>query len=309
LSYTLHVYEAACYYWDERSEGWGTDGCMVGKATRPGIVECMCDHLTAFGANFRVLPTSVVPPVVTTVSKADLPYTRPIRTPLVLALVMTAFACYLIMLVWARREDIRDDKRAEIYSLDDNSGMDKGHYDVTVYTGMSNDAGTTSTVCCLIEGDRGQTTPRALFDPSRIRFKRGAEDSFYLTTPEPLGTISDLTVWHSDSGRSPSWYLRRIVVSDLISGKSFIFLCERWLAVEYDDGQVSRSLSVASGKEINNFRHLFYSNVKSAFVDHHIWVSVLFRPAKSNFTRVQRLSCCLLLFLAIILGNIILRNV
>ncbi|XP_050405684.1 polycystic kidney disease protein 1-like 2 [Patella vulgata] len=46
---------------------------------------------------------------------------------------------------------------------------------------------------------------------------------------------------------------------------------------------------------------MFMEHATSQITDEHIWLSVLFRPVKSNFTRVQRVGCCItLLFLCMI---------
>ena len=81
----------------------------------------------------------------------------------------------------------------------------------------------------------------------------------------------------------------------------FIFLCNRWLAVDEDDGEIDRFLPVASKKNILSFTNLFSDNTRQKVAEDHLWFSVLFRPQYSNFTRVQRATCCLcLLFLTMI---------
>ena len=56
----------------------------------------------------------------------------------------------------------------------------------------------------------------------------------------PLGTLNYLHIWHDNSGKGPfaSWYLRSVVVRDVQTDEKFIFICNRWFAVEEDDGQV-----------------------------------------------------------------------
>ena len=81
----------------------------------------------------------------------------------------------------------------------------------------------------------------------------------------------------------------------------FFFLCDRWLAVEEDDGTVERILPVAGLRDLTAFKHLFNSSVRKKLSNDHMWFSVLSRPTRSNFTWVQRVSCCAsLLFLTMI---------
>ena len=81
----------------------------------------------------------------------------------------------------------------------------------------------------------------------------------------------------------------------------FIFLCGRWLALEEDDGMVDRILPVAGLEDLAAFKQLFNSNIKKKITSDHLWFSVFSRPTKSNFTRAQRISCCMsLLFMTMI---------
>jgi len=49
--------------------------------------------------------------------------------------------------------------------------------------------------------------------------------------------------------------------------------------------------------------HLFSKKGKQGMTDDHLWFSVLTRPARSRFSRVQRLSCCLCLLFTAMLAN------
>ena len=50
------------------------------------------------------------------------------------------------------------------------------------------------------------------------------------------------------------------------------------------------STDMTEGKD---FKSLMKANTKSKFFDDHIWLSVVKRPNKSNFSRVQRWSLCI----------------
>ncbi|KAH3871215.1 hypothetical protein DPMN_034409 [Dreissena polymorpha] len=57
--------------------------------------------------------------------------------------------------------------------------------------------------------------------------------------------------------------------------------------------QIDRVIPIACKAELTNFSFLFWAKAKTNLTDSHIWFSIFQRPAKSNFTRVQRLTCCL----------------
>jgi hypothetical protein len=55
-----------------------------------------------------------------------------------------------------------------------------------------------------------------------------------------LGPLNYARIWHDNSGKGKfsGWYLNYFIVNDLQLKQRFIFICNRWLAVEEDDGQV-----------------------------------------------------------------------
>lgn len=71
-----------------------------------------------------------------------------------------------------------------ITPLAENNPADEYLYEVMVGTGMRKSAGTTSTVCMQLNGDRGGTPPCTLRDPHRKVLKRGNVDRFLLATPK-----------------------------------------------------------------------------------------------------------------------------
>jgi hypothetical protein len=61
----------------------------------------------------------------------------------------------------------------------------------------------------------------------------------------PLGSLNYLHFWHDNSGPgdSASWFVKYFIVRDLQTMQKFHFICQRWLAVEKDDGKVRTPLS------------------------------------------------------------------
>lgn len=104
-------------------------------------------------------------------------------------------------------------------------------------------------------------------------------------------------------GVSPSWYLRSIFAIDLSNDREYNFVCDSWLAVESDDGQIEKTLKVANDKDLKKFHLVFASTVSKGLLDGHIWFSVFTRPKQSPFTRVRRLSACLALIFLVMLTN------
>ena len=196
-------------------------------------------------------------------------------------------------------------QQAGVTPLPSNDPRDLFGYEITVFTGFDGHAGTTADVSIVLAGRREQTQPRHLRDveTTRRKFQAGNIDYFLLTVPRPLGTIQSVRIWHNNAGSNPSWFLARVLVRDLQTDKKVWFVCDRWLAVEEDDGQIDRMLYPSSKKELSKFNFLFTTEVRKNLSDGHLWYSVLHCPLRSSFTRVQRLSCCLSILMCSMLAN------
>ena len=55
-----------------------------------------------------------------------------------------------------------------------------------------------------------------------------------------LGLLNCIRIWHDNTGQnsSSSWFLKYLIIRDLQTMEKFHFICQKWLAVEKDDGKV-----------------------------------------------------------------------
>lgn len=66
-------------------------------------------------------------------------------------------------------------------------------------------------------------------------------------TPEPLGDILKVQVWHDNSGGSESgWFVCETSVADLVLGAIYIYPCYRWLSVQAEDAKIEREITLES---------------------------------------------------------------
>ncbi|KAM5136493.1 lipoxygenase homology domain-containing protein 1 isoform 3-T3 [Callospermophilus lateralis] len=119
------------------------------------------------------------------------------------------------------------------------------HYEVDIWTGDVGGAGTTARVYLQIYGEEGKT--EVLFLSSRSKaFDRASKDTFQTDTftiyAIDLGALSKIRIRHDNTGSRPGWFLDRIDITDMNNEITYYFPCQRWLAVEEDDGQLSREL-------------------------------------------------------------------
>ena len=78
----------------------------------------------------------------------------------------------------------------------------------------------------------------------------------------------------------------------------------RWLAVEFDDGQVDLTVPLSSQDELKQFNYLFVNKAKRDLSDAHLWFSIYARPPRSTFSRCQRLSVAMSLLFTHMLANL-----
>lgn len=74
----------------------------------------------------------------------------------------------------------------------------------------------------------------------------------------------------------------------------YLYQCNKWLSKDHEDGQTVRVLKLSDEVEdIGNGSSMLKNNFNQRFFSDHIWLSVIHRQNRSVFTRLQRLSCCL----------------
>uniref|UniRef100_A0A8C3EMW0 Lipoxygenase homology PLAT domains 1 n=1 Tax=Corvus moneduloides TaxID=1196302 RepID=A0A8C3EMW0_CORMO len=126
---------------------------------------------------------------------------------------------------------------------DGESDLEENTYEVHVLTGTVWGAGTDANVFLSIYGmERGDTGERQLKRSNNLnKFEKGQVDVFTIKAID-LGELKKLRIRHDNSGSRPSWFLERVEIIDLKESTTYYFPCQRWLAVEEDDGQIAREL-------------------------------------------------------------------
>ncbi|XP_043293117.1 polycystic kidney disease protein 1-like 2 [Cervus canadensis] len=298
LTVGITTFLSHCVFWDEVQGTWDNSGCQVGPRTTLSQTHCLCNHLTFFGSTFLVMPNAV------DVRQTAKLFATFEDNPVVVTTVSCLFVAYLLVLIWARRKDAQDQAKVKVTVLEDNDPFAQYHYLVTVYTGHRRGAATSSKVTVTLYGLDGESEPHHLLDPNIPVFERGGVDVFLLSTLFPLGELRSLRLWHDNSGDQPSWYVSQVLVHDLAMDQKWYFLCNSWLSIDVGDCVLDKVFPVATEEDRKQFSHLFFMKTSKGFQDGHIWCSIFSSSARSNFTRVQRVSCCFSLLLCTMLTSI-----
>ncbi|VDD79412.1 unnamed protein product [Mesocestoides corti] len=188
-----------CEFLEKDSAKWDTKGCLVSlcllkkvdRQTTAQAAVCVCNHLTTFAAGWIVVPNTV-----------DFNYIfRNIQFEKNATLYVTEITVgiiFLLLFIWARRMDNKDIQKLGITPLAENNPADEYLYEIIVGTGMRRRAGTTSTVCMQLNGEKGGTPPFTLRDPHRKVLQRGNTDRFLLATAK-LNKLQQLRDLSSDT--------------------------------------------------------------------------------------------------------------
>ncbi|KAI8489355.1 hypothetical protein Bbelb_327980 [Branchiostoma belcheri] len=291
--YSVDITRLDCVFWDPGIDAelgsWKRDGCRVSPASTLAHTVCLCDHLTGFGTSGGTEPNRINFKTVFSKFK-DLVNNYAVWTTMVVVMGM-----YFVLIYPARRKDKADEQKWSIRNAHGNRRRHRSRFLVRVDTGHDWGAGTRSTVGFVLTGEKGSTGPRS-FQQDDMTFQTGGVNTFLLTTPQKLGGLTSLTVWHDNSGegRHASWLLERVEVTDLRTTKKTQFVCNGWLGVEHGDGCLKRTLPPTAESDVP-LGQRFSLKLREKFKDGHVWLSVVTSRPKSYFSRVQRLSCCVCL--------------
>ncbi|KAM9056314.1 lipoxygenase homology domain-containing protein 1 isoform 3-T3 [Megaptera novaeangliae] len=146
---------------------------------------------------------------------------------------------------WLDKDKADGRLEVELYPSDVVDIQKLIHYEVEIWTGDVGGASTTARVYMQIYGEEGKTEVLFLSSRSKV-FERASKDTFQTDTftiyAIDLGPLTKIRIRHDNSGNRPGWFLDRIDITDMNNEITYYFPCQRWLAVEEDDGQLSREL-------------------------------------------------------------------
>ncbi|KFQ37326.1 Polycystic kidney disease and receptor for egg jelly-related protein, partial [Merops nubicus] len=317
---SIHVFSDQCLFLDGVQSLWREDTCGLGSLTDWQRVHCVCDmkqsyitpsvhtasDVSRFDIRFLAAKVIVIPNMIDLrdILIADIP-----KNPVTFLTVVFIFAVYLLMACWAIRKDRADgDSKDKVTVLLDNDPFDKVSFLVTLYTGSRWGAGTKADVFLQLIGQNGVSDVHCLQHPHSPSFQRGSTDHFLLTTKEDLGDIYSLRIWHNNQGPSPSWFLSRATVKNMSTGKTWVFMCRKWLSLEKGERLLEQTFSVTNLEAPLPRIDYFLINLAHRLKEGHLWLSIFARVPPSSFSRFQRLSSCLAILLLNFLFNIMFFN-
>ncbi|KAI0227879.1 Polycystic kidney disease and receptor for egg jelly-related protein, partial [Lamellibrachia satsuma] len=171
---------------------------------------------------------------------------------------------------------------------------------------MINQAGTTATISMRMTGDKRTGAKHVLEDANVHLFQIGSEDWFIVAEKHSLGSLTELVIWVDYSKAPPSWFLNQINVRDTRTGKTYHFVCNKWLIPDEDGDVVTYNLTSV---KVHSYMYTFRVKSLQNLRDQHLWVSIFVCPRHTTFSRVQRLSCAFAFIMSSMLVNLMFYGV
>ncbi|RXM94988.1 Polycystic kidney disease protein 1-like 1 [Acipenser ruthenus] len=238
VNYTITIQWTQCLYWDDIKQ-WKSDGCSPVQGLSSNKVNCSCNHLTTFTMVNRQISSNYD---FTDVSQ----FISLINNLVPCMVIFFILLIYILLVIACKQADLYSEKKTGSVLLQDNNPSDQQLYSIIIDTGFRSRAGTTAKVHIVLHGEDGVSETRELDCPDKPLFSRNSRHTFILSTPDSLGPLWKVHLWHNNGGQSPSWYVSHVIVKDLVTGMSWFFPAECWLAVDEGDGKVERELTSLS---------------------------------------------------------------
>ncbi|KAK4293210.1 hypothetical protein Pmani_034078 [Petrolisthes manimaculis] len=295
--FKVSAWWSSCLVWNDME--WDPHLCsVVSTESSWDYTTCSCQSQhTVYGAQTL--------PVLEEESKMAVNELMLCETFMALYFLVGVGITYMVLALLLHTSERHRLRRRNIW-LRDNRPEHDWAYLLTIKTGTQWNAGTTSKVYAILHGTHGMSETRELQSKQTGQlFTRGALCTFILTTPEPLGDILKVQVWHDNSGGDASgWFVCEVSVADLVLGACYVYPCYRWLSVQADDAKVEREITLESPTTfLQDFEH-FLPQYAS---EHMLWTSLLTTSSTAKLYRLQRLTICLIVCLC--LGTISLNIV
>ncbi|XP_078458817.1 polycystin-1-like protein 2 [Lampetra planeri] len=221
----------------------------------------------------------------------------------VFAAVIVIILLYVIMLLWARKADIKDNKKNRMFFLFDVDDENQCLLVLRVATAKRQDAGTRCGVCFTLYFKEFDTGIRELAHPEIKEFKRDSIYNFLFSVPKNYGYPLDVKLWLKDADSFDCLFVSEISVLDLEKQQVHFFCVNSMESSDTIIGHYGKIFQVKNDHFSFNNSWMVHEALKGNFSEGHLWFSVFFRPFKTNFSRVQRISCCVTLLFLMMIAN------
>ncbi|XP_078720866.1 polycystin-1-like protein 2 [Lampetra fluviatilis] len=303
----VRIWTTACKVWDDVNGQWNYDLAQVHPNSTMDSTVCVVGGghkatTTNAGRERVFVAAEVLAPNTidfsTVFTKFDL-----VSNGAVFAAVIVIILLYVIMLLWARKADIKDNKKNRMFFLFDVDDENQCLLVLRVATAKRQDAGTRCGVCFTLYFKEFDTGIRELAHPEIKEFKRDSIYNFLFSVPKNYGYPLDVKLWLKDADSFDCLFVSEISVLDLEKQQVHFFCVNSMESSDTIIGHYGKIFQVKNDHFSFNNSWMVHEALKGNFSEGHLWFSVFFRPFKTNFSRVQRISCCVTLLFLMMIAN------
>lgn len=104
--------------------------------------------------------------------------------------------------------------------------------------------------------------------------QRFNDDWFIIFTPQNLGEIKYIHIWHDNYGHDPNWYCTHVEVIDVRQNKKWIFNVERWFSLMHSIHNIEHKIFPVMNVENWQIKQ---DDIQLTIRDEYIWASVFLR--------------------------------
>ncbi|KAH7970785.1 hypothetical protein HPB49_015555 [Dermacentor silvarum] len=291
VTYTLRSCFYSCLFWNNTEQAYSSSGCRVLMDSDEQFVHCACEHNSIFAGGIFIAPHPI--------DFTNLGFLwLTMSSNLVMTIIILAvWLVYLLVMVWAAKQDARDEGAAGIEYLAENEQDDTFGYLVSVYTWFLKGSGTTSRVLLVVHGSDDESREVVLRDGARnpLALQAGGRDWYFLSHPSSLGNVEAISLTVELKGNDSSWNLSTVVVRDLQTTSRAVFIVDDVLTPDAYKGASTFTFHVADESLLRNPWRIFSARIIRYFREEHLIFSIFSRLPTSKFTRKQRASVALLL--------------
>ncbi|KAK5603956.1 hypothetical protein CRENBAI_025392, partial [Crenichthys baileyi] len=207
ISYSLTADSSLCASWDGQQGDWTHHDCRTHQTDTSSAATCSC---------FQLRPLTVFQQQIqSSQDTGDLdPFLSESSNLTVVIILAILLLLYILGLIWSERADSVSKENQRVHYVSDNSPADPFLYAVCIHTGLCSATHMTAKVYIVLYGENGFSQTKELQVPGCTLFRRNTKDTFIVSAADSLGPVWGVHIWHDNSGPSPDWYLKQVVVSE-----------------------------------------------------------------------------------------------
>ncbi|XP_073838232.1 polycystin family receptor for egg jelly-like [Musca autumnalis] len=218
FKYSLDIYQCLYWEWNVEDPQWTTSGCKPKyESTNSQQIECECQHFSNFAT--RTYKPTVKEELKEHWLLDQLSINWHVVTFYIIFLLL---ACLATLLINFHR--IKNNIPILI-----SDAVERSDIEILVYTGSHWNSSSTANIKFIFVSENGPYSVRVFQNPSKPQLLRNSISKFLLDS-QNVKIPSKLIISNDQSGRYPSWYCHKIVITNITTKERQIVVVNNWIS-------------------------------------------------------------------------------